>query len=397
MYSRAASPTATSVEAQLGQESADLAVVAIGLGLSLGHLAEDGDAPVLSGAFGQVEQRSAHRGRVRVVGIIDDEAAAGEGHSPPRQRESTIRSAPCCARSSGSLERARYAVSAASVFSARWRWSKARRSTSSVPPTWKRHPPPARSTAPRRSGARRGRREGEPSSAVPAGTTATPRGSASTASALARNVLARADELQMLRLELRHERDVWSGDGGQLCDLAEPAHPQLDDEHLRVRLQPEHGERQPDLVVLALLGKDRRNDGRAERAEDVLSSSPSSSRRRRRPAPTSGADERRERGERGVLIVGNERRGAAGASVVDIANPGVEGDEQVARLRDPRVRMDPPDEAVRRPLPAAPEAEGDQSSSNSTGITCEQLVNLRRATSRSSNGWTMPATSCPCS
>ena len=50
----------------------------------------------------------------------------------------------------------------------------------------------------------------------------------------------------------------------------EPAHPHLGDQDLRLGLEPAHGERQSDLVVQAPLRPDRRRVRRTQRTEDVL-------------------------------------------------------------------------------------------------------------------------------
>ena len=102
-------------------------------------------------------------------------------------------------------------------------------------------------------------------------------------------------------------------------------------------------------------GRERPSERRPRRARRGCpwSWSSPSSRRRRRPAPTSERGRatrarrarRADRRERASRRRGRERRRHS--------EPRVEGDEQVARLRDPRVRMDPPDEAARRPLPGA--------------------------------------------
>ena len=42
----------------------------------LGHLAEDRHPAPVAGARDEIEQRRAHRGRVRVVGVVDDEASS---------------------------------------------------------------------------------------------------------------------------------------------------------------------------------------------------------------------------------------------------------------------------------------------------------------------------------
>ena len=147
-----------------------------------------------------------------------------------------------------------------------------------------------------------------------------------------RHAFDRAEKLEVLGPDVRNDDDVGLRDPAERSDLAEPAHPHLGDEHARLRLEPADGERQADLVVQASVGPDRGHLRGAERGEDVL-------RRRlaRRadhgddPCVALRADERGERGQCGLLVVRNERRGAARSRVADEVDPGVERDEEVAR------------------------------------------------------------------
>ncbi len=98
-----------------------------------------------------------------------------------------------------------------------------------------------------------------------------PAGSDSIASALASATRStRAEELEMLRADVGHDDEARLRDRAERCDLAEPAHPHLGDQDLRLGLEPADRERQADLVVQAPLGPDRRHVRRAERTEDVL-------------------------------------------------------------------------------------------------------------------------------
>ena len=74
----------------------------------------------------------------------------------------------------------------------------------------------------------------------------------------------------MLGADVGHDDDARTRDRAERRDLAEPAHPHLRDEDLRLGLEPADGEREADLVVQALLRPDRRHVRRAERAENVL-------------------------------------------------------------------------------------------------------------------------------
>ena len=94
------------LDPELVRQLRDLAVMPLGVLAELGHAAEDREAPAARPPLGEVPQRRLHRGRVRVVGVVDDEAAAGERqllaaprrelHAPPHSPSS---------RSSGRSER----------------------------------------------------------------------------------------------------------------------------------------------------------------------------------------------------------------------------------------------------------------------------------------------------
>ena len=78
-YGSASSPIAiTSSIPSSSSERPDLVVVAPRVGAELGHLAEDRDPASVARPLDEVEQRGAHRGRVGVVGVVDDDAAAGQ-------------------------------------------------------------------------------------------------------------------------------------------------------------------------------------------------------------------------------------------------------------------------------------------------------------------------------
>ena len=62
----------------------------------------------------------------------------------------------------------------------------------------------------------------------------------------------------MLGPDVGDERHRRPSDPAERSDLAEAAHPHLRDDDLRIRLEPEEGERETDLVVHAPLGPDRR-------------------------------------------------------------------------------------------------------------------------------------------
>ena len=136
----------------------------------------------------------------------------------------------------------------------------------------------------------------------------------------------------MLRADVWDECHVRPRHRAQRSDLAHAAHAHLRDEHLRLLLEAEHGQRQADLVVQAALGPDRRDPRRAQRAEDVL-------RRRLARRADDGddlrlalrANEAREGRKRAVLVVGDQRRRTARARVLDVRDAAVERDEEVTR------------------------------------------------------------------
>ena len=88
----------------------------------------------------------------------------------------------------------------------------------------------------------------------------------------ASDVLDRPQELEVDGRDTRDHADPRPRNRGERGDLAGAAHPQLRDEHLRVLLQSEERERQADLVVVPVLGRDGARDGAAQRGEDVLPS-----------------------------------------------------------------------------------------------------------------------------
>ena len=107
------------------------------------------------------------------------------------------------------------------------------------------------------------------------------------------------------------------------------------DADLRVRLEPAERQRDAELVVVVRLGGDRARAAAAQSAARmsfvvVLPVAPviatTRARARSRTAP-------RDRRERGVRIVGHERRGgAAGERVLDEVGAAADRDEQVALL-----------------------------------------------------------------
>ena len=163
-----------------------------------------------------------------------------------------------------------------------------------------------------------------------------------------RDALDGPDELEVLGPDVRDHDHVRPRDRAERGDLAEPAHPHLRDEDLRVGLEPQHGERQADLVVEAPLRPHRSRVRRAERAEDVLRrglAGGAHDRDDRRAALR--ADEGGERREGGVLVAGDERRRTPPARVRDVLDAGVQRDEEGSRSSRAGVGDDGADRVAR--------------------------------------------------
>ena len=71
------------LDPELVEQRSHLVVVARARVAELGHLAEDRHTTPVACALREVDERGAHRGGVRVVRVVDDEAAAGQlAHLP---------------------------------------------------------------------------------------------------------------------------------------------------------------------------------------------------------------------------------------------------------------------------------------------------------------------------
>ena len=71
------------LDPELTEQRSHLVVVARARVPELGHLAEDRHATPVACPLREVEERRAHRGGIRVVRVVDDEAAAGQlAHLP---------------------------------------------------------------------------------------------------------------------------------------------------------------------------------------------------------------------------------------------------------------------------------------------------------------------------
>ena len=253
-----------------------------GIGVvELGHLTEHGHTPVGRHRRHCVE-RGAHRRRVGVVGVVEDDAA-GVGVRRPASASTTAR--PDRARRQPRRSRPR-----------RRRRRRGRR------PRWApcaRRSPPARTSA-RPHGVRavkraRARSSRDSSSIRTSAASSTPNVSTAAAvepaiaatngsSALSTAVPVAGSAVDELGLgagdaldaaqpfgvrggDRRDDTDVGPADGAQAGDLAEPAHAHLEDQHLGVVRGTEDRHREPLLVVEAALvgghpprGADRRRD-----------------------------------------------------------------------------------------------------------------------------------------
>ena len=142
----------------------------------------------------------------------------------------------------------------------------------------------------------------------------------------------RIHELEMNGADVRDDADLGPGELGELGDLAEAAHRQLQDADLGVLFEAAESERHADLVVEAGLCRDRVRRRTGQRGEDVL--------RRRLPHRARDGDDARRaalaHGSRDASksregIVGNERRhGATGQCVFHELRASVHGDKEIA-------------------------------------------------------------------
>ncbi len=122
------------------------------------------------------------------------------------------------------------------------------------------------------------------------------------------DVLDGPDELQVHGRDVRDQAEVGPRERGKPGDLAEAAHPHLDDADLGLRLDPGERERDAELVVVVPLGSDRVAVRRAESGEDVLRRGlPGRAGDPDDPGARAVANGSADRGERGVCIVRDER------------------------------------------------------------------------------------------
>ena len=184
------------------------------------------------------------------------------------------------------------------------------------------------------------------------------------------HALDRAEELEMLRTDVGHDDEGRLRDRAELCDLAEPAHAHLGDQHLRLGLEPAHRERQADLVVQAPLGPDRGTCGEqsAPRMSFVVvfPADPTTATTCASLFSRTSARKRRE-----CALPG--RRGRAShrapcARLVDVPTPVFERDEEVPRPTSRESASTPVIESPGSPPSSTPRASRAISSSR-TGIT----------------------------
>ena len=151
-----------------------------------------------------------------------------------------------------------------------------------------------------------------------------------------------SEELEVRRADLRDHGDLGPGDAAQLAHLAQPPRSHLRDDDLGVGLDPGERQRQADLVVVALLGRDRAAVRPAESGQDVLRRRlAGGARDRHHPGVRAVAHRAPERRHRRVLVLRHERGGGAVRQrVVHEVDAAPDRDEQVARADPARVDLE---------------------------------------------------------
>ena len=200
----------------------------------------------------------------------------------------------------------------------------------------------------------------------------------------------------MHRPDVRHRPYPRASDRGELGDLAEAPHRELENADLGVFFEPAERQRHADLVVVAGLGGDRPRCRDAECGQDVLGRGlphrPCDRDDACRAPFANGATEARERSER---VVGDERRNrAVGDGVVEKVRALADCDEEVAWNDAPRIDLHTGD-ALRAHLGPPQSLEQGGLERDHAGALSARSAS--RATSRSSKGSLLPAISCPCS
>src|SRR5438105_600856 len=247
------------VDAEAGGHGADLAVVARSLLAQLGHVAEDRDLPPPAGAIVEQRERGAHRDRVRVVAVVDEQAAAGERRlvAAPAREGHVDRGRPLEAERVERRERSGGVRRLVASGEAEADAAEPRPPVRDDGVLRRPEPHDANVLAP----------DGEPG-----GHDRRParRQRLEELGLRARDALQVAHELEVHGPDVRHDADLRPGDRGEVGDLTEAAYRELDDAHLGVGLEPAERERDAELVVEARLGRDRPRLRSAKRGEDVL-------------------------------------------------------------------------------------------------------------------------------
>ena len=242
------------LDAESVHELADLPVIGVGLPTELRHLAEHGDAPVAPAPLDEMLERRAHRDRVRVVAVVEQETATREwpllvaelrkldrklvrrGHAQPSRN---------CQRDSRVVE-----------LMARLETRRERKNGVPCDPL-------DHDVVTGEIGLEQRLLVGNDHN--PARTKRVDQLGFCT-----RDVLDGVDQLEMDRPDVRDHGDVRLRERCQPGDLAQPAHPHLGDQELRLAFEPAQCERHADLVVEVALVRDRPAARRTEREEDVL-------------------------------------------------------------------------------------------------------------------------------
>src|SRR3954453_2867423 len=372
------------VHAQLGGGLADFPVVLRACSSELGHVAQDRDPPPGPGSFHEIREGCAHRDGVRVVRVVDQQPAA---------RELVLFPTPPCevdldafrARQAERLESGKRCRCVLHLVPSREVETDTADDRAAVDALRGRLPDShdldvvSRDREIARNDRRPTRRQRCDQLPFHPG-----------------NALERIDELEMHRPHVRHHPDLRARDRGQLGDLAEAPHGELENADLGVFLQPAERQWHADLVVVAGLRSDRPRYRRAKSGQDVLRRGlPHRPCDRDDACRAPGANRGTQACQRSERVVGDERRRrAVGDGVVEKVRPLADGDEEVAWNDAPRIDLHT-GEAVRADIVMTQALEQRSLERDHAGALSARSAS--RATSRSSKGSLRPAISCPCS
>ena len=270
------------VDAEPRAGAADLGVPARRVGAELGHVAEDGDRAGAAGALDERGQRALDRGRVGVVGVVHEHAAAVRAPAPGR--------AAARARSRRRRRRARPAAAPRGRRPRRprpgWRRGGRRAAARSArcarrgrraPRASRRRPAPRRGSARRRRARRTsscaGRRAGRARAAArrPAAPRRRPPGRAASSEASSRATPSRSPRNSRCSGAMFVTTPM-SGSAMAARSASSPTSlvPSSQMQSACSRLEPEQRQRQAEAVVVVAMGGECRHVRGAERGEHVL-------------------------------------------------------------------------------------------------------------------------------